>query len=62
MAKRYGVPYKGSKNAIARDIVNFLPEDDVLVDICAGGCAITHAAMESGKWGAILQMILMICP
>lgn len=57
--KRYGIPYKGSKNSIARKIVSFLPSADVLIDICAGGCAITHAALESceglaPKWERII--------
>ena len=42
---RYGVQYQGSKNSIAREIVRFLPAAGTLIDICAGGCAITHAAM-----------------
>ena len=54
MRKRYGLPYKGSKNAIAREIVDFLPSSEVLVDICAGGCAVTHAALESGKWERVV--------
>lgn len=57
--KRYGIPYKGSKNSIARKIVSFLPSADVLIDICAGGCAITHAALEiceglAPKWERIV--------
>jgi site-specific DNA-adenine methylase len=38
------MPYKGSKNAIARDIIDILPAGDVFVDLFAGGCAVTHAA------------------
>ena len=46
---RYGIPYKGSKNAIAAHIVaEFLPPSACLVDIFAGGCSITHAALEAG--------------
>lgn len=48
------MPYKGSKNTIAMDIVNMLPPGDVLVDTFAGGCAITHAALLSGKWKRII--------
>lgn len=33
---RYGLPYKGSKNAIAEWIVEQLPEGDVLVDLFGG--------------------------
>ena len=57
--KRYGIPYLGSKNSIAREIVSFLPSADVLIDICAGGCAVTQAALEqceglAPKWGRII--------
>ena len=46
---RYGIPYQGSKNAIAAHIVaEFLPPSACLVDIFAGGCAVTHAALEAG--------------
>ena len=48
--KRYGMPYKGSKNSIAEWVVDILPEADNLYDLFAGGCAVTHCAMESGKW------------
>lgn len=47
---RYGVPCKGSKNGIANWIIDMLPEGDTLVDLFCGGCAVTHAAMLSGKW------------
>ena len=49
MAK-YGLPYKGSKNKLADWIVNILPEGDTLVDLFAGGCAITDCAMRTDKW------------
>lgn len=57
---RYGVPYHGSKNSIAREIVRFLPAAGTLIDICAGGCAITHAALElcegiAPKWERIIS-------
>lgn len=47
---RYGLPYKGSKNAIAEWIVDELPGADVFVDLFFGGGAVTHAAMLSGKY------------
>ena len=47
---RYGVPYQGSKNSIARAIVEVLPPAEHLYDLFAGGGAITHAALLSGKW------------
>lgn len=46
----YGVPYKGSKSSIAEWVVENLPPNETFVDIFAGGCAITHAAMLSGKF------------
>ena len=57
---RYGIPYQGSKNSIAREIVRFLPAAGTLIDICAGGCAITHAALElcegiAPKWARIIS-------
>ena len=52
--KRYGIPYQGSKNAIAAHIVaEYLPPFACLVDIFAGGCAITHAALEAG-WHKVI--------
>lgn len=51
---RYGMPYQGSKNAIARDIINQLPSAPVLIDAFAGGCAITHAALEAGRWERVV--------
>lgn len=46
----YGMPYMGSKNKIARDIVEQLPSAEYFVDLFCGGCAVTHAAMLSGKY------------
>ena len=42
----FGLPYKGSKSAIAKDIVAVLPGGDRLVDLFCGGCAITDYAMK----------------
>lgn len=47
---RYGIPYSGSKSRIAKWVVDVLPASTVLVDLFAGGCAVTHCAMLSGKW------------
>ena len=55
---RYGIPYQGSKNAIAAHIVReFLTPSACLVDIFAGGCAITHAALEAGWHNVIANDI-----
>ena len=50
----YGIPYKGSKNFIAKKIIDTLPPADVFVDLFAGGCAITHAAIKSRKYKKII--------
>lgn len=50
----YGIPYCGSKNRIAMDIIAILPNARVLVDLFAGGCAITHAALMSGRYDCII--------
>ena len=47
---RYGLPYKGSKNAIAEWIVNALPPAEVFVDLFCGGGAVTHYAMLTRKY------------
>ena len=46
----YGLPYKGSKNSIADWIVDNLPPSLFLIDLFAGGCAVTHAAMRRGTF------------
>lgn len=51
---RYGMPYKGSKNSIAREILSFLPSGKRLVDLFGGGGAISHCAMLSDKWDSVL--------
>ena len=51
---RLGVPYQGSKNSIARDIIGIMPRGKRFVDLFAGGCAVTHAAMISGKYDSFL--------
>ena len=43
---RYGVPYKGSKNQIAEWVCSHFPKATNFYDLFAGGCAITHCAME----------------
>lgn len=46
----FGLPYQGSKNRIAKRLVDALPPAPVLYDVFCGGCAVTHAAMLSGKY------------
>lgn len=50
----YGMPYKGSKNKIAKWVLDRLPDGDVFVDLFGGGGAITHAAALSGKYNRII--------
>ena len=50
----YGVSYKGSKNKIAAEVVYNLPSAPLLIDVFAGGGAITHAALLSHRFGSIL--------
>lgn len=44
------MPYIGSKNSIAEWIIGVLPPAETFVDLFAGGCAVTHAALLSGKY------------
>ena len=46
----YGIPYKGSKNKVIKWLMPLLPSGEVFVDLFCGGCAVTHAAMLSGKY------------
>ena len=47
---KFGLPYQGSKSKIAPWVIDHLPKADCFVDLMAGGCAVTHAAMVSGKY------------
>lgn len=49
----YGLPYKGSKNIIAKRIVDALPSGTNFVDCCCGGGAIVHTATLSGKFKTV---------
>ena len=51
---RYGVPYLGSKSGIADKIIAMLPPAEVFVDLFAGGCAMTHAALLSCKYRRVI--------
>ena len=46
----YGIPYKGSKNKIAKNIIAQLPSAKHFYDLFGGGGAITHCALLSGKY------------
>ena len=49
-----GLPYKGSKAAIAEDIVERLPRGKKLLDACCGGGAVLMAAAMSGRWEKVV--------
>lgn len=59
---RYGLPYTGSKNSIAKWVVDSLPASDTLVDLFAGGCAVTHAAILSHKWNRVIANDILQAP
>ena len=46
----YGIPYKGSKNKIAENIIAQLPPAKHFYDLFGGGGAMTHCALLSGKY------------
>ena len=52
--RKYGLPWQGSKAQIADWVVDVLPRAHTLVDLFAGGCAVTHAAALSGKWERVI--------
>ena len=47
---RFGVSYMGSKNKIVKALIPQLPSAKYFVDLFAGGSAMTHGAMLSGKY------------
>ena len=46
----YGIPYKGSKNKIAENIIAQLPPAKHFYDLFGGDGAMTHCALLSGKY------------
>ena len=50
MAITYGLPYMGSKNSIAKNLIKQLPRRDNFYDLFCGGGAIAHRAALSGKY------------
>lgn len=59
---KLGVPYQGSKWRLAAKIVDLFPAAPVLVDAFAGGCAVTHAALLSGKFDKVIANDLSDAP
>ncbi len=54
MKARFGIGYQGSKNRIAKYIIDILPTGHRFVDLFAGGCSVTHCAILSGKYKEFL--------
>lgn len=50
----YGLPYRGSKSRIAKKIIDKLPRSESFYDLFAGGCAVSHVALLSGKYKKIV--------
>lgn len=50
MRVNYGMPYKGSKSKIAKDIIAVLPPAKHFYDVFGGGGAMAHCALRSGKY------------
>ena len=49
-----GLPYKGSKNTIANDIVKAIPRGGKILDACCGGGAFLMAAAMSMRWDSVV--------
>lgn len=54
MKKSFGLPYMGSKNETAENIVSMLPRSRRLLDLFGGGASVTHAALVSGRFEHVL--------
>ena len=52
--RTFGMPYMGSKSSIAEWLIGQLPTAEVFVDLFAGGCAVTHTAILSGKYKRVI--------
>lgn len=50
MAITYGLPYMGSKNSIAKNLIKQLPRAENFYDLFCGGGAMVHRAALSGKY------------
>ena len=51
---KYGLPYKGSKSAIADKILKVLPSGNRFVDLFGGGGAMSDCARKSNKYESVL--------
>ena len=51
---KYGMPYRGSKQAIADDIIAVLPSGKRFIDLFGGGFAMSQCALMSGKYDKVV--------
>ena len=51
---KLGLPYKGSKNTIAEEIVSKLPPGHKILDACCGGGAVLMALAQSLKYDSVV--------
>ena len=58
MSKNFGLPYMGSKNRIAKELITEIiwnePNAETFIDLFAGGCAMTHAAILSRRFKQVI--------
>ena len=52
--RKYGAAYQGSKSKIADEIISKLPARKYFIDAFSGGGALSHCALESGKFEHII--------
>ena len=52
--RKFGAAYQGSKSKIADEIISLLPNKKYFIDAFAGGGALAHCALESGKFEHII--------
>ena len=54
MKKSFGLPYMGSKNETAENIVSMFPRSRRLLDLFGGGASVTHAALVSNRFDQVV--------
>ena len=58
MSKNFGLPYMGSKNRIAKELITEIiwnePNAQIFIDLFAGGCAMSHAALLSRRFKKVI--------
>lgn len=50
MRRNYGIPFKGSKNPIVKELCEALPKRRTFVDMFCGGCTVTDYAESHGLY------------